>query len=77
MPPIKALPPTSLNFTLHIKHAHLQVMLWKATDKRAPPDEVCVGGAGWCSFSGYSYRLSSTSLSYERAVTWVQVRAGM
>ena len=30
MPPIKALPPTSPNFPLHIKRAHLHVMMWKA-----------------------------------------------
>ena len=27
MPPIKALPP---NFVLHMKRAHLHVMMWKA-----------------------------------------------
>ena len=40
MPPIKVLPPTSRNYTLHMKHAHLQVMLWEAADKTAAPDKA-------------------------------------
>ena len=36
-----ALPPiaTSANLLLHVLQAHLQVMLWKATDQQAPPDQ--------------------------------------
>ena len=40
MPPIKALPPTSPNFALHMKRAHLRVMMWKAAAKKAPPTAV-------------------------------------
>ena len=82
MPPSKASAPTSSNFALHMKRAHLHVMMWKAAAKRAPPTAAAaaniskVGGAGWCSiYTSYSYRL--TSSSYERTVMWVQVRAEM
>ena len=85
MPPIKALPPTSPNFSLHRKRAYLRVMMWKAAAKRAPPTAVAdiskfgsVWWAMWCSIhTSYSYRLTTTSSSYERTVMWVQVRAGM
>ena len=33
-PDLKKLPPTDENMVLHIMHAHLQVMLWKAADQR-------------------------------------------
>ena len=36
---IMALPPTSANLLLHVLWAHLQVMLWKAADQQAPPDQ--------------------------------------
>ena len=36
---IMALPPTSANLLLHVLRAHLQVMLWKAADQQAPPDQ--------------------------------------
>ena len=34
-----ALPPTFTNLSHHILQAHLQVMLWKAVDHKAPPSE--------------------------------------
>ena len=45
-PPLKSLPPTNMNLALHIRRAHLQIMLWKAADKANPPavkitDYVC------------------------------------
>jgi hypothetical protein len=33
------IPPTSANLLQHVLRAHLQVMLWKAADQQAPPDE--------------------------------------
>ena len=39
-PELKKLPPTDANMMLHIMRAHLQVMLWKATDQREPPAET-------------------------------------
>jgi len=36
---IMALLPTSANLLLHVLWAHLQVMLWKAADQQAPPDQ--------------------------------------
>ena len=38
-PKIMALPPTSVNLLQHVLRAHLQVMLWKAADCEAPPNE--------------------------------------
>ena len=38
-PKIMTLPPTSANLLQHVLRAHLQVMLWKAADQQAPPDE--------------------------------------
>ena len=38
-PKVMALPPTSANLLQHVLRAHLQVMLWKAANCQAPPDE--------------------------------------
>ncbi len=47
-PKIMALPPTSANLLLHVLRAHLQVMLWKAADQEAPPDESAdITHFGW------------------------------
>ena len=47
-PKIMALPPTSANILLHVLRAHLQVMLWKAADHEAPPDESAdITHFGW------------------------------
>ena len=35
---IMSLPPTDLNLFLHVKRAHLQMLLWKAADQLGPPD---------------------------------------
>ena len=37
-PKIKSLPPTDPALDEHIKRAHLQTMLWKASDQPVPPD---------------------------------------
>ena len=43
-----ALPPTSTNLLHHMLRAHLQVMLWKAADHQAPPDESAnITHFGW------------------------------
>jgi len=43
-----ALPPTSANLLLHVLRAHLQVMLWKAADQQAPPDQsLDITHFGW------------------------------
>jgi len=34
---IMALPPTETNLFLHVRRAHLQMMLWKAADQQGPP----------------------------------------
>jgi hypothetical protein len=39
-PPLKRLPPTDYNLTLHALRAHLQMMLWKAADQKDPPAEA-------------------------------------
>ena len=39
-PQLKELPPIDENLQLHIKRAHLQVMLWKAADKTLPPPQT-------------------------------------
>ena len=36
-PPLKKLQPTDNNLQLYVLRAHLQIMLWKAADKRHPP----------------------------------------
>ena len=47
-PKIMALPPTSAKILLHVLRAHLQVMLWKAADQEAPPDESAdITHFGW------------------------------
>ena len=47
-PKIQALPPTSSNLLLHVLRSHLQVMLWKAADQQAPPDEAAdITRFGW------------------------------
>ncbi len=45
-PPLKSLPPTDINLALHVRRAHLQMMLWKATDKGDPPN-VQITNYGW------------------------------
>ena len=46
--PIKALPPTSHNFALHMKRAHLQILMWKAANKRPPPTAAAdISKFGW------------------------------
>ncbi|CAL8286952.1 unnamed protein product [Arctogadus glacialis] len=47
-PKLKKLPPTDANLMLHILHAHLQVMLWKAAGQREPPAEARdISKFGW------------------------------
>ena len=43
---IMSLPPTDLNLFLHVKRAHLQMLLWKAADQLGPPD-VSITEYGW------------------------------
>ena len=43
---IMSLPPTDLNLFLHVKRAHLQMLLWKAADQLGPPD-VYITEYGW------------------------------
>ena len=38
-PKVTSLPPTYDNLMLHVLRSHLQVMLWKAAQKSAPPEE--------------------------------------
>ena len=38
-PKVKALPPTSANLFLHMLRANLSIMLEKAADRQASPDE--------------------------------------
>ena len=47
-PPLKKLPPTDNNLQLYVLRAHLQIMLWKAADKRHPPvDARDIRRFGW------------------------------
>ena len=47
-PPLKKLPPTDNNLQLYVLRAHLQIMLWKAADKRHPPvDALAIRCFGW------------------------------
>ena len=47
-PPLKKLPPTDNNLPLYVLRAHLQIMLWKAADKRHPPvDARDIRRFGW------------------------------
>ena len=41
---IMSLPPTDLNLFLHVKRAHLQMLLWKAADQLGPPDVSITAG---------------------------------
>ena len=43
---IMSLPPTDLNLFLHVKRAHLQMLLWKAAGQLGPPD-VSITEYGW------------------------------
>ena len=43
---IMSLPPTDLKLFLHVKRAHLQMLLWKAPDQLGPPD-VSITEYGW------------------------------
>ncbi|MES9884700.1 MAG: hypothetical protein ABW185_27970 [Sedimenticola sp.] len=45
-PKIKSLPPTDAALDEHIKRAHLQTQIWKASDKLSPPD-VNIADFGW------------------------------
>ena len=40
------LPPTDTNLYLHVRRAHLQMLLWKAADQQGPPD-VSIADYGW------------------------------
>ena len=47
-PPLKKLPPTDNKLQLYVLRAHLQIMLWKAADKRHPPvDARDIRRFGW------------------------------
>ena len=47
-PPLKKLPPTDNNLQLYVMRANLQIMLWKAADKRHPPvDARDIRRFGW------------------------------
>ena len=43
---IMLLPPTDTNLYLHVRRAHLQMLLWKAADQQGPPD-VSIADYGW------------------------------
>ena len=43
---IMLLPPTDTNIYLHVRRAHLQMLLWKATDQQGPPD-VSISEYDW------------------------------
>ena len=43
---IMLLPPTDTNLYLHVRRAHLQMLLWKAADQQEPPD-VSIADYGW------------------------------
>ena len=43
---IMLLPPTDTNLYLHVRPAHLQMLLWKAADQQGPPD-VYIADYGW------------------------------
>ena len=43
---VMALPHTETNRYLHVRRAHLQMMLWKATDQQGPPN-VDITKFGW------------------------------
>ena len=43
---IMLLPPTDTNLYLHVRRAHLQMLLWKAADQQGPPD-VSIAEYGW------------------------------
>lgn len=43
---ILSLPPTDQNLYLHVRRAHLQMLLWKAPNKQGPPD-VSISEYGW------------------------------
>ena len=43
---IMALPSTEANLYLNVRRAHLQMMLWKATDQQGPP-KVDITQFGW------------------------------
>ena len=47
-PTLKSLPPTDINLNLHVRRAHLQMLLWKAADKCDPPDATRdITNFGW------------------------------
>ena len=43
---ILLLPPTDTNLYLHVRRAHLQMLLWKAADQQGSPD-VSIAEYGW------------------------------
>ena len=43
---IMLLPPTDTNLYLHVRRAHLQMLLWKAADQQGPRD-VYIAYSGW------------------------------
>ena len=43
---IVSLPATDLNIFLHVKRAHMEMLLWKTADQLGPPD-VSVSEYGW------------------------------
>ena len=43
---IMSLPPTDKNLYLHVRRAHLQMLIWKAADKQGPPN-VSITEYGW------------------------------
>ena len=46
-PPRIMLPlPTDTNLYLHVPRAHLQILLWRATDQQGPPD-LSISKYGW------------------------------
>ena len=45
-PRIMLLPPRDTNLYLHVRRAHLQMLLWKATDQQGPPD-VSISEYDW------------------------------
>ena len=73
---IMALPPTEVNLLLHVRRAHLQMMLWKAADKQGPPKhryhKVWMGSKRQSSITQRTYWSSRSSRPDRRYQLWLQ-----
>ena len=47
MPPIQALPHTTVNSALHMKRAHHQVMVWNAVERAPSTSAADISKFGW------------------------------